>query len=88
MAAEHRFELETFDVDLAELDELREAVKYLISEQKKGATFIKGFNDNFAGKPGIWGGESEAEFKSWTERLSMFMSNAGDKKWKTILRQL
>ena len=41
-----------------------------------------------ASKPSPWNGEDEKAFTSWTEKFTMYMSNAGDKIWRNILKKI
>ena len=45
---------------------------------------ISNFGGKHSSKPSPWNGEDEKAFKSWTEKFTMYMSNAGDKKVNTL----
>jgi hypothetical protein len=40
------------------------------------------------GKPSPWDGETEADFKTWDEKLVMFMSTVFDKDWRKVFKKL
>ena len=46
------------------------------------------FHDKHVGKPNPWDGEKEEDFKVWNEKFTTFMANAGDKKWRKILKAI
>ena len=74
------------DVDLATVEELRDLFNNIVKacEMKK----IRGFSDKHVGNLLPWDGEQEAEFKTWSEKFTAFMSNAGDKMWRGVLKEL
>ena len=49
---------------------------------------ISNFGGKHTSKPSPWNGEDEKAFKSWTEKFTMYMSNAGGKIWRNILKIL
>ena len=49
---------------------------------------ISNFGGKHTSKPSPWNGEDEKAFKSWTEKFAMYMSNAGDKIWRHILKKI
>ena len=49
---------------------------------------ISNFGGKHTCKPSPWNGEDEKAFKSWTEMFTMYMSNAGDKIWRNILKKI
>ena len=49
---------------------------------------ISNFGGKHTSKPSPWNGEDEKAFKSWTEKFTMYMSNAGDKIWRNILEKI
>ena len=49
---------------------------------------ISTFGGKHTSKPSPWNGEDEKAFKSWTEKFTMYMSNAGDKIWRNILKKI
>ena len=51
-------------------------------------TFMSGFGDKNIGKPEPWDCEDEAVFKTWFEKLSAHMSEAGDKVWKKVIKHI
>ena len=79
------------DIDLASIDELRELLKTIIDtvvvEEEPFSTTVR-FNNKHVGKPSVWDGEIEEEFKTWSEKFTTFMANAGDKSWRKILKAL
>ena len=46
------------------------------------------FGGKHTSKPSPWNGEDEKAFKSWTEKFTMYTSNAGDKIWRNILKKI
>ena len=48
----------------------------------------RNFGGKHTSKPSPWNGEDEKAFKSWTEKFTMYMSNAGDKIWRNILKKI
>jgi hypothetical protein len=66
---------------------LRDILKKII--KAVGATKkVRDFSEKHVGKPTPWDGEKEDDFKSWTEKFTGFMSAAGDKIWRQILKEL
>ena len=51
-------------------------------------TFISGFRDKNIGKREPWDGEDEAVFKTWLEKLSAHMAEAGGKVWKKVIKHI
>ena len=49
---------------------------------------VGGFGGKNTGKPDPWDGDTEQEFKNWSERFTTYMANAGDKVWRKILKAL
>ena len=49
---------------------------------------ISNFRGQHTSKPSPWNGEDEKAFKSWTQKFTMYMSNAGDKIWRNILKKI
>ena len=49
---------------------------------------ISSFGGKHTCKPSPCNGEDEKAFKSWTEKFTMYMSNAGDKIWRNILKKI
>ena len=49
---------------------------------------ISNFGGKHTSKPSPWNGEDEKAFKSWTEKFTMYMSNACDKIWRNILKKI
>ena len=49
---------------------------------------ISNFGGKHTSKPSPWNGEDDKAFKSWTEKFTMYMSNAGDKNWRNILKKI
>ena len=49
---------------------------------------VGGFGGKNTGKPVPWDGDTEQEFKNWSERLTTYMANTGDKVWRKILEAL
>ncbi len=70
------------------MDELREIIKQVVKSLKGDGDKKPRILGKFVGKPTPWDGESEAEFKSWSEKFTMFMSTIFDKNWKTVTRKL
>ena len=52
------------------------------------ANAVGGFSRKNTGKPDLWDGDIEQEFKNWSERFTTCMTNAGDKVWREILKAL
>ena len=57
------------DIDLASIDELRELLKTImitvvVEEEPFSKTVC--FNNKHVGKPSVWDGETEEEFKTWS----------------------
>ena len=79
------------DIDLASTSELRDLLKTIIDtvvvEEEPFGTTVR-FNNKHVGKPGLWDGETEEEFKTWSEKFTTFIANAGDKSWRKILKAL
>ena len=103
MAAELLVEvLKDIDWDLIELDGPKDIMKKILTQAQKetkdkkqdpGQSQADGkklghFNDKHIGKPKPWNGEKEDEFKAWSEQFTTFMANAGDKKWRKILKTI
>ena len=86
MVAEPVFIPQDFDPDLADIEDLRNIVRVLIENQKVQAKQSIKVTEKYVGKPSPWDGESEAEFKAWSEKFSMFMCTIGDKCWKKSSR--
>ena len=49
---------------------------------------ISNFGGNHTSMPSPWNGEDEKAFKSWTEKFTMYMSSAGDKVWRNIIKKI
>ena len=49
---------------------------------------VGGFGGKNTGKPDPWDGDTEQEFKNWSERFTTYVANAGDKVWRKILKEL
>ena len=49
---------------------------------------ISNFGGKRTSKPSPWNGEDEKAVKSWTEKRTMYMSNAGDKIWRNVLKKI
>ena len=60
------------DIDLASIDELRELLKTIIDtvvvEEEPFSTTVR-FNNKHVGKPSVWDGEIEEEFKTCQKKL-------------------
>ena len=74
------------DIDNATQEELREIIQNILKVVTKKR--VSGFSDKHVGKPSQWDGEKEAEFKTWSEKFTSFMAGAGDKAWRTVLKEL
>lgn len=84
--------LKDVDWDSMDLDGLKEVMRdvtKLVQEEMAEITKKAGrFNDKHIGKPIPWDGEKEEEFKAWNEKFTTFMANAGDKKWRKIMKTI
>ena len=49
---------------------------------------VGGFGGKNTGIPDPRDGDTEQEFKNWSERFTTYMANAGDKVWRKILKGL
>ena len=101
MAAELVEILNTVDWDLIDLDGMKEILRNvtkIVMQQEVSGNDAKGtgndvkgvgkFHDKHIGKPTPWDGEKEEDFKAWNEQFITFMANAGDKKWRNILKAI
>ena len=90
------------DVDVDEMQELLKKIIMNIRGAEEAAVPEPGEADDdkdliqaismFGGKhtikPSPCNGEDEKAFKSWTEKFTMYMSNANDKIWRSILKKI
>ena len=49
---------------------------------------ISNFGGKHTSEPSPWNGDDERAFKSWTDKFTMYMSNAGDEIWRNILKKI
>ncbi len=78
------------DLDMAPEDELRDILMRFMDAMLETDTGkdLRNFSDKHVAKSTPWDGEKEDEFKSWTEKLVSFMAGAGDKRWRTIIKEI
>ena len=83
------------DIDLASTDEMRELLQRIVESVAEGASQsdqpFRGtacFNNKHVGKPIVWDGETEEDFKTWSGKFAVCMANAGDKSWRKNLKVL
>ena len=93
MAAKLAELLKDVDWDLIDLGGMKEVLRNIANIVQQELTTTEGkqtgqFHDKHIGKPDPWDGEKEEDFKAWNEKFTTFMANAGEKKWRRILKAI